>query len=220
MAAITQKEISMKLLYTLLFGFAVLVVQAQDDPEKEKLREIQKQREFYKERQITARLDSAIQLMEAGNYEAADVKYRSVLANMKSIPSDVAFYFGKNSYYLQKYKQSIDWLTKYIQLKGTTGQYSAEASSWLKKAEAGMLQIRQAESAKAVEVLSRDFTIDCGPSGKVLCPVCNGTTVVIKKDYLSEKYSACEYCHKTGQLSCDEYNKLIRGQLKPDTENK
>lgn len=203
-----------------LLLLAAFTTHAQDDPEKEKLREIQKQQEFLKERQITARLDSAVRLMDNGEYESADAKFRSVLASMKSIPSDLAFHFGKNSYHLKKYKQSIDWLTKYIQLKGTSGQYSEEASSWLKKAEEGLLQQRQVASAKAVEVLSRDFTIDCGPSGKVLCPVCNGTTVVIKKDYLGEKYSACGYCGKSGYLSCEDYNKLIRGQLKPAAENK
>jgi tetratricopeptide (TPR) repeat protein len=215
MASTTKKEVFIS---ALVAGFLLLLscpVLAQDE-EREKLRELEAQREFQKTRAINARLDSAIQLMNLEQYEAADVKYRSVLASMKSIPSDIAYYFGKNSYHLQKYKQSIDWLTKYIQLKGTTGQFSEDAAAWLKKAEAGLLEQRQALSAKTVEVLSRDFTIDCGPSGKVQCPVCNGSTVVIRKDYLGDKYSTCGYCHKTGFLSCDEYNKLLRGQLKDE----
>lgn len=215
MASITKKEV---FLSTLAAGFLLMLscpALAQDE-EREKLRELEAQREFQKTRAINARLDSAIQLMNLEQYEAADVKYRSVLANMKSIPSDIAYYFGKNSYHLQKYKQSIDWLTKYIQLKGTSGQFSEDAAAWLKKAEAGLLEQRQVLSAKTVEVLSRDFTIDCGPSGKVQCPVCNGSTVVIRKDYLGEKYFTCGYCQKTGFLSCEDYNKLLRGQLKAD----
>ncbi len=215
MASITKKEV---LISTLLAGFLFLLgySASAQDAEREKLRELEQQREFQKTRAINARLDSAIQLMNLEHYEAADTKFRSVLANMKSIPSDVAYHFGKNSYHLKKYKQSIDWLTKYIQLKGTGGQYSEDAALWLKKAEAGLLEQRQVLSAKTVEVLSRDFTIDCGPTGKVQCPVCNGSTVVIRKDYLGDKYSTCGYCHKTGFLSCDEYNKLLRGQLKDD----
>jgi tetratricopeptide (TPR) repeat protein len=215
MASTTKKEVFISVL---IAGFVLIFtcpVFAQDE-EREKLRELEQQREFQKTRAINARLDSAIQLMNLEQYEAADVKFRSVLANMKSIPSDIAYYFGKNSYHLQKYKQSIDWLTKYIQLKGTSGQFSEDATAWLKKAEAGLLEQRQVLSAKTVEVLSRDFTIDCGPSGKVQCPVCNGSTVVIRRDYLGDKYSTCGYCHKTGFLSCEEYNKLLRGQLKAD----
>lgn len=215
MASITKKEV---LVNTLIAGFVLLLCfpLAAQDAEREKLRELEQQKEFQKTRAINARLDSAIALMNQEQYEAADTKFRSVLANMKSIPSDVAYYFGKNSYYLKKYKQSIDWLTKYIQLKGTSGQFSEDAAVWLKKAEAGLLEQRQVLTAKTVEVLSRDFTIDCGPAGKVQCPVCNGSTVVIRKDYLGEKYSTCGYCHKTGFLSCEEYNKLLRGQLKDE----
>lgn len=218
MASITKKEILVipPLLCFLFLSWNTIA----QDAEREKLRELEKQREFQKTRLITARLDSAVKLMNLDRFDEADIKLRSVLANMKSIPSDVAYYFGKNSYHLQKYKQSIDWLTKYIQLKGTAGQFSEDAAAWLKKAETGLLAERQVESAKALEVLSRDFTIDCGPSGKVLCPVCNGTTVVVRKDYLGEKYSTCGYCNKTGHLTCDEYNKLLRGQLKSSSENK
>ncbi len=190
------------------------------ETEKDKVRELEKQREFQKERKINARLDSAIQLSNSGEYEEADAKFRSVLANVKSVPSDLAYHFGKNSYQLQKYKQGVDWLTKYIQLKGTTGQYSQDAAMWLKLAEEGLIQQRLVQTAKTIEVLSRDFTIDCGSSGKVVCPVCNGSTVVIRKTYLGEKYSTCGYCNKIGFLSCAEYNQLLRGQLKESAEAK
>ena len=137
------------------------------------------------------------------------------MRNLRSIPSDLTYYFGKNSYHLKKYRQSVDWLNKYIQLKGTTGQYSSEAVEWLKKAEAKLLEEKATESLKAREVLSRDYNIDCGPSGKVTCPICMGKTVIVKKGYFGESYKTCPYCSKHGYLSCDDYNKLVRGQLEP-----
>lgn len=212
MATINKKTIS------LIFGLALATTlsHAQQQTEREKVAELERQREYQKQRQITARLDSAVQLMNLEQYEAADVKYRSVLAGIKSVPSELAYQFGKNSYHLEKYKQSVDWLTKYIQLKGTSGQYSEDAALWLKRAEDSLVKQRAGQTAKALEVLSRDFTIDCGPAGKVVCPVCTGTTVVIRRDYLGEKYSTCGFCHKSGSLSCEEYNLLLRGQLKSD----
>ena len=220
MASATKKEIPMKAALSILLVFLVASFGFCQDTEKDKIRELEKQREFQKELKINARLDSAIQLSENGQYEEADLKYRNVLATIKSVPSDLTYHFGRNSYHLQKYKQSVDWLTKYIQLKGTTGQYSLDAANWLKLAEEGLLQQRLAQSAKAVEVLSRDFVIDCGSSGKVTCPVCNGSTVVIRRTYLGEKYSTCGFCKQLGVLSCEEYNQLLRGQLKESAEEK
>src|SRR5688572_17099291 len=112
-------------------------------------------------------LDSAVALMDNGEYKLADQKLLYVLNNIKSIPSDLTFYFGKNSFYIGKYKQSIDWLNKYILLKGTTGQFYKEAIIILKNAEAELIKERAQEAVKAEEVLSSGFEIDCGPAGKV-----------------------------------------------------
>ena len=164
---------------------------------------------------ISRVLDSAIMLIDNGSYAQADTKLLYVLKNMKSVPSDLTFYFGKNSYYLGKNKQSIDWLNKYIQLKGTSGQFSKEAVDLLRKAEEGLIQERAQNVIKAEEVLSSTYEIDCGPAGKVTCPVCKGTTVSIKKGYLSDEYKTCNFCDKHGFLTCAEYNQLVRGELKP-----
>lgn len=160
-------------------------------------------------------LDSAIALMDNGEYALADKKLLYVLNNIKSIPSDLTFYFGKNSFYIQKYKQSIDWLNKYIQLKGTAGQFYKEATAILKNAEVERIKERAKEAEKAEQVLSSGYDIDCGPSGKVTCPVCRGTTVIIKKGYLSDEYKTCGFCDTHGYLTCEEYNKLVRGELLP-----
>jgi hypothetical protein len=149
-----------------------------------------------------------------GNYLQADVKFRYVLENIKSVPSDLTFFFGKNSYYIEQYKQSIDWLTKYIQLKGTNGQYSKEAASLLKNAETEYLKEKTKEIQSAGEVLSSNYDIDCGPSGKVICPVCKGDHVQVKKGAFGAEYHTCPYCNEHGILTCEQYNLLLRGELK------
>lgn len=185
--------------------------------EREKIQEMELDRNAQRQREIRQQLDTAIMLMEKEEYLAADEKLNYVLKNIKSVPSDLAYYFGENSFHIGKYKQSIDWLNKYIQLKGTTGQHSQEAVQWLKRAEVERLKEKQTQTLQTQEVLSRDYDIDCGPTGKVTCPVCNGSTVIIKKTYLGETYKTCAYCHKQGFLVCEEYNKLLRGELKPET---
>jgi hypothetical protein len=160
-------------------------------------------------------LDSGVVYMDDEKYAVADEKFRYVLDNIKSVPSDLVYYFGKNSYYLEKYKQSIDWLNKYIQLKGTSGQFSEDAVLWLKRAEAKYVHERSIEAKKANEVLSTDYDVDCGPSGKVICPVCKGDHVIVKRGPLGNDFRTCQYCSEQGTLTCEEYNKLVRGELKP-----
>lgn len=185
--------------------------------EQEKLRELEIQRQADKQRAIDRQIDSIAQLIDVEEYTAAEKKILSVLKNVKSVPSDLTFYLGKTSFYLSKFKQSTDWLNKYIQLKGTGGQFSEEAIEIKKKAEVELLKEKQLESQQALQVFSKDFDIDCGPTGKVICPVCNGSTVIIRKSYFGDTYKTCGYCHLKGTLACEDYNKLLKGELKPST---
>lgn len=211
-----MKSTVMKKLVCLLCLALPFVALSQQD-ERDKIQQMELDRNAQKQRAIRMQLDTAIMLMEKEEYLAADEKLNYVLKNIKSVPSDLAYYFGENSFHIGKFKQSIDWLNKYIQLKGTTGQHSQEAVQWLKRAEAERLKEKQTQTLQTQEVLSRDYDIDCGSTGKVTCPVCNGSTVTIKKTYLGETYKTCQYCHKQGYLICEDYNKLLRGELKPET---
>lgn len=158
-------------------------------------------------------LDSGVYFMDNGEHILADEKFRYVLQNIRSVPSDLTFYFGKNSYHLAEYKQSIDWLNKYIQLKGTTGQYYEEATGLLKKAEAQYLTQKSQATGKTKELLSRNYDIDCGPTGKVTCPVCQGNHVIVRKGPFGDSFKTCPYCNEHGILTCEQYNKLLRGEL-------
>ena len=197
----------MKAVWFILFVISVQLAHAQD-PEREKLREEQKIRA------IKSQLDSAIILTDAGEYEKADAKYQYVLKNLKSIPSELAYHFVRNSYLVGKYGQSIDWLNKYIQLKGVSGTHYDDAVQWLDKANAARLKEREQETANATIILSRNYDIDCGPTGKVTCPVCNGSTVVIRRTYLGDTYKPCATCKHNGYHNCTDFNKLLRGELK------
>ncbi|HCW07178.1 MAG TPA: hypothetical protein DGG95_07425 [Cytophagales bacterium] len=202
-----------KVVCTLILLSTSLLSFAQSQYEKDKIKELELQRQMDRTRKITMKIDSAVRLSDEGHYEEADTKFRIILKSIRSVPSDLTFHFGKNSFLLGKYRQSVDWLNKYIQLKGTQGQYSEEAMEWLSKAETELLKERELEAKRASEVLSGDYYIDCGPTGKVLCPTCKGSAVVVRKNYFGEVYKTCPSCNKLGYLSCDDYNKLLKGKL-------
>jgi len=193
----------------------LLLFVASANAQQGKVDEYLLQQEQIRRTAILRELDSGVFYMDEGKNAIADQKFKYVLDNIKSVPSDLVFYFGKNSFFQEKYKQSIDWLSKYIQLKGTTGQYSKEAVEWLKKAEAEFLNEKAKDAKKAEQVLSTDYDVDCGPAGKVVCPVCKGEHVVIKRAALGGEYRTCPYCNEQGILTCAEYNQLVRGELKP-----
>lgn len=196
----------------IIFLFSAQVIAQNDRATSEQYR---KDQELMKRNALLRMMDSAVVYMDQGNYEMAEQRFIYVLQNIKGVPSDLTFYFGKNSFYLNKYKQSLDWINKYVQLKGTTGQYSAEAYEILAKAEAELVKEQTKEAAKAKEILARDYDIDCGPTGKVICPVCKGSTVIISRGAFGNQYRTCQFCDQHGMLSCEEYNLLIRGHLKP-----
>lgn len=198
--------------FTILFVIALLQV---SPAQQTKVDEYLLQQEQLKKTALLRELDSGVYYMDLGDYLKADQKFQYVLENVKSVPSDLTFFFGKNSFHLEKYKQSIDWLNKYIQLKGTNGQYSQEAVQWLKKSEAEFVKEKSKTVAKVEEILSVNYDIDCGPSGKVTCPVCKGDHVIVKKGVFGPEYKTCSYCNEHGLLTCEEYNKLLRGQLEP-----
>lgn len=196
---------------TTIFGFS-------QTTEQEKLRQLEMQRQADRQRIIDRQVDSIASLIEVEQYDEAEKMIVIVLQSVRSVPSSLTFYIGKNSYYLAKYKQSVDWLNKYIQLKGTAGQFSEEAILLKTKAENELVKERLDEGRQATLVFSKDFDLDCGPTGKVTCPVCNGTTVIIKRGYFGDTYKTCGFCQHTGVLSCEDYNKLLKGQLKPSTQ--
>jgi tetratricopeptide (TPR) repeat protein len=198
--------------WLLLIALSPLYAQTRDE---ERAQQYANDQEQYRRSVLMREYDSALVLMEEQQYEQAEEKFRHVLNHIKSVPSDLTFHFGKNSYHLKKYRQSIDWLNKYIQLKGTGGQFYTEAVEWKQKAENEYLKQKTNDTREVEEVLSTDYDIDCGPSGKVICPVCRGNHVIIKKGVLGNEYKTCGYCNEHGVLTCEEYNKLLRGQLKP-----
>jgi ssDNA-binding Zn-finger/Zn-ribbon topoisomerase 1 len=199
--------------YTLLLLLTALALQTSFA--QSKVDEYLMQQEQLKKTMLLRELDSGVYFMDNSDYVTADAKFQYVLDHIKSVPSDLTFFFGKNSFFLGKYKQSIDWLNKYIQLKGTNGQYSQEAVQWQKRAETEYLKQKTQDPKVVGNILSKNYDIDCGPGAKVTCPVCKGEHVVVKKAAFGNTYKTCPYCDEHGWLTCAEYNQLLRGQLKP-----
>jgi len=161
-------------------------------------------------------IDTAVNLMAVEKYIEADIYFMNALDQIQVLSADFCYHFGKNSLLLKKHKQSIDWLNKYLELKGSQGQHSKEVFVLLQKAEDGFRSDRSEASKANVE--TKFFyrnTVNCEKDVHVICPVCKGDDVIITKGQLGEKrYKACPYS-SGGYLTCQEFNLLIQGRLKP-----
>lgn len=177
--------------------------------------------------QYLKEMDEGIEMMNKGEFINADAQFKAVLAVVEIVPADLCFYFGKNSYHLGKYKQSIDWLNKYIELDGTAGPFFDQAVEYLELAKADYQAERnkKIKQKKAVAESKSDASekeiIDCKKHPYVTCPVCKGTGVLVEPGRLgSSIYKNCPYSDEHGRMTCEDYKLYVRGKLYSNSENK
>ena len=151
-------------------------------------------------------------------YFLADSILKEKILNNNRVSSELTFLFGKNSFFLEKYEQSINWLNKYLELKGESGIFSDESIKFLELSNSKNLieNSRNIENVY-VELYSYNY-IDCQNNRKV-CPICKGTSVMIIETDVSKIYKTCPFSDNKGFLTCDEYNLFLRGKLKPKNSN-
>ncbi|MEK6481090.1 hypothetical protein WJR50_26345 [Catalinimonas sp. 4WD22] len=167
------------------------------------------------------KMDEGVEFMNQGNFEKAEELFREVLLNVEVVPADLCFYFGKNSYHLDKMSQSIDWLNKYIELKGTSGRFFDAAVEYLKLAEEEQQTLQNTASKTQTNKQSpkKEF-INCQQTPFVVCPVCSGDGVTIERGSLGTSvYKACPYCKETGKMSCEDYKLYVTGKYKLEGAN-
>lgn len=174
--------------------------------------------QIVRESELIGKMEKGAELMAVGKYDSAQILFQFVLQNMEKLPSEMAYFFGRNSFHLGKYKQSINWLNKYIQLKGTKGLYYEPAIQYLQYSEDEYLKIQRSQAKRFEEdIASAEY--DCGGLEKMLCPVCHGSGVVVHAGIFDEVYKTCPYSLGEGYLSCEEYNLFMRGDLEPKSRD-
>lgn len=148
------------------------------------------------------------------NYKEADSLLKEFILNSDLVSSEITFLFGKNSFFIKKYKQSINWLNKYIEMKGVNGKNSEEAIKFLELSNTKNVLEKEKNIENVFAELFSYRYIEC-PNNKKVCPVCKGSSVMIRETEISKVYKTCPFSDNKGYLTCDEYNLFLRGELKP-----
>ena len=150
------------------------------------------------------------------NYKEADSLLKEFILNSDLVSSEITFLFGKNSFFIKKYKKSINWLNKYIEMKGVNGKNSEEAIKFLELSNTKNVLEKEKNIENVFAELFSYRYIEC-PNNKKVCPVCKGSSVMIRETEISKVYKTCPFSDNKGYLTCDEYNLFLRGELKPKT---
>ncbi|MEC7244891.1 MAG: hypothetical protein VXV77_03520, partial [Bacteroidota bacterium] len=102
-------------------------------------------------------------------YLEADSILKEKIKNSDKVSSDLTFLFGKNSFFLNKYKQSINWLNKYLELRGQAGKYSDETIKFLELSNTKFLIETEKDIENVyVQLFSYNY-INCTNDRKI-CP--------------------------------------------------
>ena len=169
---------------------------------------------------FTPQLDSAIQLMDDSLYFKANELFLVVLDSNEVLPDELCFYFGKNLFLTGYKDQSRAFLYRYLALRDTSDQFYESAQEYLHLLGEDIIRYHEAVAEEKIEVENFEKEIrrdddPCHGEEVFICPVCSGTTVIVRKTNFGSTYQTCPYCTEEGIMDCETYEKYLRGELNP-----
>lgn len=156
----------------------------------------------------TVLFEMAVKHVEAGDYNAANHTFLELLSPKKLMPDNLTYFFGKSLYHTGGYrKQCMDFLNKYIQLRGDTGKYYDETVVMLKSL--GQEFHDHIDTTDQRPTAQRQLDKCEGGQEFVICPICNGTNVLSSGAAFGSAFKECNYCDERGVMPCANYKKYI-----------
>jgi len=145
------------------------------------------------------------QQVQKGEYEDATNTFLSLLTPKKLMPDELAFYFGKSLYHKGNNKRvSIDFLKKYLSLRGDTAKHYDETIAMLK----AMGEYKE-DKAKDTRTTAQKQLDKCRENSYTVCPICHGKNTLTSPTAFGSSFRECNYCDKRGLMPCENYSKYI-----------
>ena len=181
---------------------------------------------FYSVAQVTtapqAKFEKAKLLMDDSLFYKANEVFIDLLTPDEVLPDKVCFYFGKNLFLTGYKDQSRAFLYQYIALRDTSDKYFEETIGLLKILGEDMSYydpeiledtIGLIESSETIKKHNKGDNKGCQPDEVFMCPVCNGTTVLVRRGSFGNSYQTCPYCDENGIMDCETYKIYLSGDL-------
>lgn len=161
------------------------------------------------------KMDKGVSLTNQGKYLEADTYLLEAMEELEVLPAELCYHFGRNSYYLEKYSQSLSWLYKYLELKGSDGRFSKDAGELIEMSEAALREKKSGlvkATALTEEPQPSDLPLPCENGQQVKCPVCQGEGVVITRGVFESTYRTCPF-GDDGAMDCESFILFRDGKL-------
>lgn len=163
----------------------------------------------------TRLMNSALAEMEKGDYEKANAYFRQIIENNLSIPPEMPYFFAETLFQLGQYDNSLNFLTKYLEINGFKGDNYEAAKDLEAKLKTRMAEIYNCklcdnrgyrylncptcEGERQIE----QACMYCKARGMVGCTKCRGSGLVTKKNVFNiVEYYECEKCSGDGKHTC------------------
>lgn len=171
--------------------------------------------------QVKDMMETAITQMNEGEYEQANITFRTILKQGSVLPTDLSYLFAETLFMIHQYHNSKSFLDKYLRLAGTTGRYYAQALDLKRYLDDAFEEILRCsycdnrgyrlipcDTCQETGVLTDDCYY-CQSVGVNLCEVCKGNGVTTTLNAFNEvQYFTCQNCQGKGQVPC----KICAGQ--------
>ena len=168
-----------------------------------------------KEKTTEQKFEIAKRMMADSLYDKANEVFVDLLTKEELLPDEICHYFGKNLYLTGYKPQSRSFLYQYIALKDTSDHLFYPTVELLKKLGENMAfyEPRAVKDSLSTGKKIRKYKEICHPDEVFICPVCNGTTVLINRGSFGNSYQTCPYCDVDGIMDCATYKLYLYGDL-------
>lgn len=157
------------------------------------------------------KVKKGVYYMENEQYEKAGSTFGELMKPGIVLPDEICYYMGNTLYHTGRTRNSLRFLWKYLDLTDTLGVYYHETIALLESMGEGN------PNEKVDDIEDEDFVSvqddPCQGKAHVVCPICNGTGVIIKQSKFGTVYKTCSYSNEHGVMDCERYIKYLDGEL-------
>jgi hypothetical protein len=153
--------------------------------------------------------------MQDGKYVAASFTFRKMLETNEVLPTEMAYYFAETLYMTGQYQNSKNFLEKYTDLTGGSGDFYKQSLELEKLLAAKTMEIEACNlcdnhgyrlhtcpNCQGEKIISQTCAY-CKGQGISICTACEGGGVIISENVFGEnEYKTCTQCNNKGFVPC------------------
>jgi DnaJ-class molecular chaperone len=160
-------------------------------------------------------MKGALSAMERGDFQTANSIFRNLIDSGLPLPEEMPYYFSETLFQLGQYDNSQNFINKYLELTGFTGQNYESATRLKEKLKVPLAQIIACELCDRRGYRYESCTTCqgkkqteqacsyCKAKGVVGCSRCGASGMIKKVNVFNlVDFYECERCGGKGRLTC------------------